>query len=109
MGEGRVRGYLWRWKGGKALNPHLALYCAVWVRAFLDLRRAAFRRAGGRALEEAFDAAGFLATAPYPLPDEPPGLERFRRRLREALQDRKRFRARVRAALKEIEQRGRAR
>lgn len=104
-----MRGYLWRWKGGKALNPHLALYCAVWVRAFLDLRRAAFRRADGRALEEAIDAAGFLATAPYPLPDEPPGLDRFRKRLCEALQDRKRFRALVRAALREIEERWAAR
>jgi hypothetical protein len=78
------------------------------VRAFLDLRRAAFRRVDGQALEEAFDAAGFLATAPYPLPDEPPSLGRFRQRLREALQDRKRFRTRVRAALREIEQRGKA-
>jgi hypothetical protein len=101
-----VRGYLWRWKGGKALNPHRALYCAVWVRAFLDLRRAAFRRSDGRALEEALDAAGFLAVAPYPLPDEPPGLDRFRQRLREALQDRKQFRAIVRMALREIEGRG---
>jgi hypothetical protein len=104
-----VRGYLWRWKGGKALNPHRALYCAIWVRAFLDLRRAAFRRVDGRALEEAIDAAGFLATAPYPLHNEPPGLDRFRKRLCEALQDRKRFRAIVRMALREIEGRGGAR
>ena len=102
-----MRGYLWRWKGGKTIDPYVALSCAVWVRAILDLRLAAFRRTDGRVPEEAISAAVFLATAPYPLPDEPPSLDRFRKRLLEAIQSPERFRAIIRAALEELERRER--